>query len=248
MGIDPGTATVGFGVVEFHFPNSFTYVASGVISTPKTMTTGERLKMIREDILAIIDEYSPDETAVEALFFFKNAKTLVPVAQARGVILEALACRSHIPGEYTPMQVKLQISGYGKAEKADVQWSVAQLLGLNRIVKPDDASDALAIAVCHARMHIDAGLKHSGVLKATSVKSGIKSDAISGAISGVKSGVKSDAKSDAISGAKSDAKSGVKTDFKSGLKADEKAGAKSDADANVKNAIQPPPKHSLTRV
>lgn len=196
------------------------------------MTTGERLKMIREDILAIIDEYSPDETAVEALFFFKNAKTLVPVAQARGVILEALACRSHIPGEYTPMQVKLQISGYGKAEKADVQWSVAQLLGLNRIVKPDDASDALAIAVCHARMHIDAGLKHSGVLKAASLKSG--------AISGVKSG--------AISGAKSDAKSGVKTDFKSGLKADEKAGAKSDANANVKNAIQPPPKHSLTRV
>lgn len=232
LGIDPGTATVGFGVVEFHFPNSFTYVASGVISTPKTMTTGERLKMIREDILAIIDEYSPDETAVEALFFFKNAKTLVPVAQARGVILEALACRSHIPGEYTPMQVKLQISGYGKAEKADVQWSVAQLLGLNRIVKPDDASDALAIAVCHARMHIDAGLKHSGVLKAASLKSG--------AISGVKSG--------AISGAKSDAKSGVKTDFKSGLKADEKAGAKSDANANVKNAIQPPPKHSLTRV
>lgn len=196
------------------------------------MTTGERLKMIREDILAIIDEYSPDETAVEALFFFKNAKTLVPVAQARGVILEALACRSHIPGEYTPMQVKLQISGYGKAEKADVQWSVAQLLGLNRIVKPDDASDALAIAVCHARMHIDAGLKPSGVLKAASVKSGAKSDA----------------KSDAISAAKSDAKSGAKTEFKSGLEADEKAGAKSDANANVKNAIQPPAKHSLTRV
>lgn len=133
------------------------------------MTTGERLKMIREDILAIIDEYSPDETAVEALFFFKNAKTLVPVAQARGVILESLACRSHIPGEYTPMQVKLQISGYGKAEKADVQWSVAQLLGLNRIVKPDDASDALAIAVCHARMHIDTGLKPT-VLKPTGLK------------------------------------------------------------------------------
>ncbi|MBX9942316.1 MAG: crossover junction endodeoxyribonuclease RuvC [Candidatus Obscuribacterales bacterium] len=184
LGIDPGTATVGFGVVEFLFPNSFIYVASGVISTPKTMTTGERLKMIREDILAIVDEYSPDETAVEALFFFKNAKTLVPVAQARGVILESLACRSHIPGEYTPMQVKLQISGYGKAEKADVQWSVAQLLGLSRIVKPDDASDALAIAVCHARMHIDTGLKTAapktvglkaaGGLKAATTKSSIK--------------------------------------------------------------------------
>ena len=158
------------------------------------MTTGERLKMIREDILAIIDEYSPNETAVEALFFFKNAKTLVPVAQARGVILEALACRSHIPGEYTPMQIKLQISGYGKAEKADVQWSVAQLLGLNRIVKPDDASDALAIAVCHARMHIDAGLKHSGVLKAASVKSGAKSDAKSGANANVKNAIQPPAK------------------------------------------------------
>ncbi|MBK8221110.1 MAG: crossover junction endodeoxyribonuclease RuvC [Candidatus Obscuribacter sp.] len=152
LGIDPGTATVGFGVVEVSGINKFAYIASGVISTPKTLPTGARLKMIREDILSIYDEYLPREAAVEALFFFKNAKTLVPVAQARGVILEALSCRNQIPGEYTPMQVKLQISGYGKAEKHEVQWAVARLLNLNEIVKPDDASDALAIAVCHARM------------------------------------------------------------------------------------------------
>ena len=78
-----------------------------------------------------------------------------PVAQARGVILEALASRNSIPGEYTPMQVKLQISGYGKAEKVEVQWAVARLLGFSEIIKPDDASDALAIAVCHARMCLD---------------------------------------------------------------------------------------------
>lgn len=152
LGIDPGTATVGFGVVDFSAPNSFVYVASGVISTPKTLPAGARLQMIREDILSIFDEYRPDQTSVEALFFFKNAKTVMPVAQARGVILEALSTVAHTPGEYTPMQVKLQISGYGKAEKIDVQWAVARLLGLDEIVKPDDASDALAIAVCHARM------------------------------------------------------------------------------------------------
>lgn len=152
LGIDPGTATVGFGIVDYTPPNVFVYVGSGVISTPKTLDAGARLKIIREDMLSIFDEYAPDQTAVEALFFFKNAKTVMPVAQARGVILEALSCRDHKPGEYTPMQVKLQISGYGKAEKQDVQWAVAKLLGLAEIVKPDDASDALAIAVCHARM------------------------------------------------------------------------------------------------
>jgi crossover junction endodeoxyribonuclease RuvC len=152
LGIDPGTATVGFGVVDFYQGDRFEYISSGVITTPKTMPAGYRLKMIREDVLSVIEEYKPEQVGVEALFFFKNAKTLVPVAQARGVILEALATVSIIAGEYTPMQVKLQISGYGKAEKAEVQWAVAKLLGLSEIVKPDDASDALAIAVCHARM------------------------------------------------------------------------------------------------
>jgi crossover junction endodeoxyribonuclease RuvC len=152
LGIDPGTATVGFGVVDWVAGDKFRYISSGVISTPKAMAPANRLKMIREDLIDLVREYEPDEVAVEAIFFFKNAKTLVPVAQARGVILEALAANGLVAGEYTPMQVKLQLTGYGKAEKPEVQWAVAKLLGLSEIVKPDDASDALAIAVTHGRM------------------------------------------------------------------------------------------------
>jgi crossover junction endodeoxyribonuclease RuvC len=152
LGIDPGTASVGFGIVDWLSADTFKYISSGVISTPKTMAPGMRLKMIRDDLLDILAEYGADQVGVEALFFFKNAKTLVPVAQARGVILEVLSSFGLTPGEYTPMQVKMQLTGYGKAEKPEVQWAVAKLLGLSEIVKPDDASDALAIAVTHARM------------------------------------------------------------------------------------------------
>lgn len=152
LGIDPGTATVGFGVVDWIGSDTFKYISSGVISTPKTMAPGMRLKMIREDLLDILAEFGADQVGVEALFFFKNAKTVIPVAQARGVIIEALSTFGLTPGEYTPMQVKMQLTGYGKAEKSEVQWAVAKLLGLSEIVKPDDASDALAIAVTHARM------------------------------------------------------------------------------------------------
>jgi crossover junction endodeoxyribonuclease RuvC len=152
LGIDPGTATVGFGIVDWVAADTFQYITSGVITTPKTMAPGMRLKMIREDLLDILAEFGADQVGVEALFFFKNAKTLVPVAQARGVILETLSSFGLTPGEYTPMQVKMQLTGYGKAEKPEVQWAVAKLLGLESIIKPDDASDALAIAVTHARM------------------------------------------------------------------------------------------------
>ena len=152
LGVDPGTATVGFGIVDWISGDTFKYISSGVISTPKTMAPGMRLKMIREDLLDILAEFGADQVGVEALFFFKNAKTLVPVAQARGVILEVLSTFGLTPGEYTPMQVKLQVTGYGKAEKEEVQWAVAKLLGLNAIINPDDASDALDIAVTHARM------------------------------------------------------------------------------------------------
>lgn len=152
MGIDPGTATVGFGIVDWVAGDSFRYISSGVISTPKTMAAANRLKMIREDLISLIEEFRPDECGVEAIFFFKNAKTVIPVAQARGVILEALATFGMVAGEYTPMQVKLHVTGYGKAEKPEVQWAVAKLLSLPEIVKPDDASDALAIALTHARM------------------------------------------------------------------------------------------------
>ena len=152
LGVDPGTATVGFGIVDWVAGDTFKHICSGVISTPKTMAPGMRLKMIREDLLEILTEFSCDHVGVEAIFFFKNAKTLVPVAQARGVIMEVLSSVGLTPGEYTPMQVKLHLTGYGKAEKPEVQWAVAKLLGLPEIIKPDDASDALAIAVTHARM------------------------------------------------------------------------------------------------
>jgi len=132
--------------------NSFAYIASGIIKTTKEYSTGSRLSIIRTDILSLIGEYTPDVVVVEAIFFFKNAKTLVPVAQARGVILEAAACMGLTTYEYTPMQVKLHLTGYGRADKSTVQLAIKQLLGLSEIIRPDDAADALAIAVCHARL------------------------------------------------------------------------------------------------
>lgn len=152
LGIDPGTATVGFGVLDRLDKNSLEYVASGIIQTPKTLPAGQRLGIIRADLITLIGEYRPDVVAIESIFFFKNAKTLVPVAQARGVILEAAASFNLDVSEYTPMQVKQTLTGYGKSEKREVQHGVARLFGLAEIISPDDASDAIAIAVCHARM------------------------------------------------------------------------------------------------
>lgn len=167
MGIDPGTATVGYGVVQFTPRDCFEYIASGTIQTPSTMSVGKRLNMIRADLLEIIDQFKPDILSVEAIFFFKNAKTVVPVAQARGVILEVAASVDVDAFEYTPMQVKLQVAGFGRAEKQVVQHAVARLLNLQEIIRPDDASDALALAVCHARMsHVmDHSVKTATVLK-----------------------------------------------------------------------------------
>ena len=156
LGIDPGTAIVGFGVVDQRPGDRFGYVASGIIETPKTMDAPSRLSMIRRDMIDLLSEFKPDVVAVEAIFFFKNAKTLVPVSQARGVILESAASSGHPIAEYTPMQVKMCITGHGRADKKFVQTSVANLLNLSEIIKPDDASDALAIAVCHARMSVSA--------------------------------------------------------------------------------------------
>jgi len=167
MGIDPGTATVGYGVVQFTPRDQFEYIASGTIQTPSTMSTGKRLSMIRADLMELIALFKPDILSVEAIFFFKNAKTVVPVAQARGIILEVAASFDLDTFEYTPMQVKLQIAGFGRAEKPVVQQAVARLLNLKEIIRPDDASDALALAVCHARMShvVDTSMKTSTVIK-----------------------------------------------------------------------------------
>ncbi|MBI4533793.1 MAG: crossover junction endodeoxyribonuclease RuvC [Candidatus Melainabacteria bacterium] len=154
LGIDPGTAKAGYGVLDCLNKTFFQHIACGVITTPKELPMGERLAIIRNDLISLIDEHKPHVVAVESIFFFKNAKTLVPVAQARGVILEVAASFGLATFEYTPMQVKLTLAGFGQADKKLVQFSVAKLLNETHIIKPDDAADAMAIAICHARMSV----------------------------------------------------------------------------------------------
>jgi crossover junction endodeoxyribonuclease RuvC len=158
FGIDPGTATTGYGVLDTDGADQFEYIASGIISTHKDFAMPERLRIIRADILSLFEQYNPDVAVIEQLFFFKNAKTLVPVAQARGVVMEAAATHRISVAEYTPMQVKLHLTGYGKADKKVVQFTVAKLLGHDEIIRPDDAADAIALAVCHARLSLTGAL------------------------------------------------------------------------------------------
>lgn len=152
FGVDPGTATTGYGVLDVQGANQFTYISSGIIQTKKDKAMSERLAMIRADMLYLLEEFKPNILVIEQLFFFRNATTVIPVAQARGVILEAAASFALPVAEYTPMQVKLQLTGFGKADKKLVQFTVAKLLGHEKIIRPDDAADAVALAVCHARL------------------------------------------------------------------------------------------------
>lgn len=153
LGIDPGLATIGFGLLTVTpATDVFSQPHWGTINTPKDKSDGERLCELYHDLSALIDELEPDVVAVEKIFFFKNAKTLVPVSQARGVILLVLSQKKLPYFEYTPMQVKQALTGYGKAEKQEVQAMLVELLSLDRIPKPDDAADALAMAVCHYQL------------------------------------------------------------------------------------------------
>ena len=154
LGIDPGTATVGYGIVDCVGVDAFACVATGIIQTRAGVPMGDRLKTIRTDLISLIEQFEPDLLALEAIFFFKNAKTLVPVAQARGVILEVASTMGLPAFEYTPMQVKLHLTGFGRADKRLVQLTVQKVLGHDHIIKPDDAADALALAICHARMQV----------------------------------------------------------------------------------------------
>jgi crossover junction endodeoxyribonuclease RuvC len=150
LGIDPGTATVGWGVIEIG-TGAPTVVASGHISTPKEMPLSQRLLEISRDIKEVLALYKPSEAGVEELFFFKNQKTVISVAQARGAILLTLEENSVSIFGYTPLQVKQALTNYGRADKAQVQQMVKALLKLKEIPKPDDTADALAIALCHAQ-------------------------------------------------------------------------------------------------
>jgi len=145
LGIDPGTATTGFAVIE---KNGCEVVALdfGVISTKPKVSSEKRLLEIFENICELIESHKPDLVAVESLFFFKNQTTAFAVAQARGVVLLAVA-KFHIPlTEITPLQVKMAVTGYGRADKKQIQEMVKEIFALKKIPKPDDAADALAIA------------------------------------------------------------------------------------------------------
>jgi crossover junction endodeoxyribonuclease RuvC len=149
LGVDPGIALVGFGIVEAG-ARDLRAGSYGHISTESGMPIPDRLKILYDDISTVIGEYRPDVVAVEELFFNKNAKTAIVASHARGVIILA-AVNSGLPVfEYTPLQVKQAVVGYGRASKQQVQAMVARLLQLKEVPKPDDTADALAVAICHA--------------------------------------------------------------------------------------------------
>ena len=148
LGIDPGLAIVGWGVVECQ-NGRFRTIGYGSIQTKAGMKTEDRLAEIYEDLTALIAHYRPDEIAVEELFFQNNVTTGIRVAEARGVILLCAAQKKIPVAEYTPMQVKQAVVGYGRAEKKQVIAMVTAILKLQKPPKPDDTADALAIAVCH---------------------------------------------------------------------------------------------------
>jgi len=149
LGLDPGYAIVGYGIVEY-LNSSFTPLTYGVVTTEAGEPFEQRLLKIDTEISAILDRYKPQSIAVEKLFFTTNQKTVIDVAQARGVIILCAARRKIPVFEYTPLQVKQSVVGYGKAEKHQVMEMTRIMLSLREIPKPDDAADALAVAICHA--------------------------------------------------------------------------------------------------
>ena len=150
LGIDPGTATVGYGLVRELEDGSLQAVDYGVIKTPPSLPMAQRLKMIYDQITTIVQVHKPDQSAVEDLLFGKNVSTAITVAQGRGVILLALTIAGLPINEYKPTFIKQSISGYGGADKTQMQEMTRMLLSLDAIPRPDDAADALAIAITHA--------------------------------------------------------------------------------------------------
>lgn len=149
LGIDPGIAKVGWGVVESEDRNSVFSIAYDCFETKKQKSEENRLLLIYEEIARLIKKYKPDAVAVEKLFFTKNEKTAFTVGQARGVIVLSAVQKKLPVFSYTPLQVKLAIVGYGKAEKSQIQKMVQVMLKLPQIPKPDDTADALAVALTH---------------------------------------------------------------------------------------------------
>lgn len=150
LGVDVGTAITGWGVVEKDSINQkLTSVAHGAITTKADTPMPERLEIIFNELCEVIDTYQPEEMGVESLFLFKNQKTVISVGQARGVILLSGRIKRVPIFDYTPLQVKTAVTGYGRAEKKQIQKMIKLLLKLEQEPKPDDVADALAVAICH---------------------------------------------------------------------------------------------------
>ncbi|MCM1565685.1 MAG: crossover junction endodeoxyribonuclease RuvC [Dehalobacter sp.] len=149
LGIDPGTAIMGYGLIEKN-GQKLSPVTYSCWRTPSDLPMPDRLRMLYESLEDFLGEYSPDVMAVEELFFNRNTTTAITVGQARGVVLLSAARRNIEVSEYTPLQVKQAVVGYGKADKKQIQYMVRAILSLQETPKPDDTADALAIAICHA--------------------------------------------------------------------------------------------------
>ena len=152
LGIDPGLATIGYALVDKE-TNHFDVLEYGVIKTSPEKDNIERLEIIHKNIQELIEEFEPQQMAVEELFFNKNAKTAILVGQARGVILLAGSQAGITVAEYTPLQIKQAVVGYGRADKMQVQQMVKSLLNLSELPRPDDAADALAVSICHGHVY-----------------------------------------------------------------------------------------------
>ncbi len=168
LGIDPGTARCGYGVIDVDDKNGqISWVAHGCIETDKLKKDCERLNRVFNDIMKLIEDYKPNQAAIELLFFFKNAKSAMRISEVRGVILLACAKKGLAlqTFEYTPMQVKLAVTGYGRSEKKEVSEEVIKALNPGRNVSSlkkdgfDDAADALAVAMAHFHKYVEEGIK-----------------------------------------------------------------------------------------
>jgi len=149
LGIDPGFAITGYSILDYT-GNKFKLLDSGAVTTDKDVSFPLRLTKIYDDISLLIDTYKPDAISVEELFFNNNAKTAINVAQARGVIL-IVGCKKNVPTyEYTPLQIKQAVTGYGRADKMQVQRMVKTILNVEKLPKLDDTTDSMAAAICHA--------------------------------------------------------------------------------------------------
>lgn len=158
MGFDPGTAITGYGVLR-HEGQILKMLECGSISTVANMPPPRRLQRIYEEVCRLLDTFAPDVVVTERLFFNRNETTALSVGRTIGIILLALAQRNIEWVEYTPLQVKSAVVGYGSAEKKQVQFMVTKLLGLSETPKPDDVADALAVAICHAHSAWASGLE-----------------------------------------------------------------------------------------